>query len=79
MRPYIDTLYTCRGTWSRSWTVFPTLNPFYLTVHLPEIMPQSLNFTGIVINDGVKIEGTDMMYNYKQILRQVPYDNLKPA
>lgn len=32
-----------------------------------------------VSKDGVTITGSDMVYNYQQVLRQIVYTNRKPA
>ena len=32
-----------------------------------------------VTEAGAEISGTDMIYNYEQILRQITYNNMKPA
>ena len=42
-------------------------------------MLESLNLEGRTSQDGVEILGTDMVYNYEQILRQITYNNMKPA
>ena len=60
-------------------TVFPPLNPDHEEIHLPEAMLRSLNIAGTVNNDGAQMLGTDMVYNYEQILRQIIYTNMKPA
>ena len=62
-----------------SVSVFPPLNPDHEEVHLPLAMLESLNLEGTTSQDGVEIIGTDMVYNYEQILRQITYNNMKPA
>merc|ERR1719192_3181022 len=62
-----------------SVSVFPPLNPDHEEVHLPQAMLESLNLAGSTNQDGVEIRGTDMVYNYEQILRQITYNNMKPA
>lgn len=62
-----------------SVSVFPPLNPDHEEVHLPLAMLESLNLEGTTSQNGVEIIGTDMVYNYEQILRQITYNNMKPA
>ena len=62
-----------------SVSVFPPLNPDHEELHLPQAMLESLNLAATNTQDGVEILGTDMVYNYEQILRQITYNNMKPA
>lgn len=38
-----------------------------------------LGMAARVSKDGVTITGSDMVYNYQQVLRQIVYTNRKPA
>ena len=62
-----------------SITVFPPLNPDHEEINLPHFMMKTLNLEGRVTEAGAEIDGTDMIYNYEQILRQITYNNMKPA
>ena len=62
-----------------SVSVFPPLNPDHEELHLPQAMLESLNLAATNTQDGVEILGTDMVYNYEQILGQITYNNMKPA
>jgi len=62
-----------------SITVFPPLNPDHEEINLPHFMMKTLKLEGKVTEAGAEISGTDMVYNYEQILRQITYSNMKPA
>jgi len=62
-----------------SVSVFPPLNPDHEEIHLPEAMLKSLNIVGSSNINGAEILGSNMVYNYEQIIRQVTYSNQKPA
>merc|ERR550539_1380985 len=62
-----------------SISVFPPLNPDHEEINLPNFMMKTLKLEGRVTEAGAEISGTDMIYNYEQILRQITYNNLKPA
>merc|ERR1719219_1526277 len=62
-----------------SISVFPPLNPDHEEINLPHFMMKTLKLEGRVTEAGAEISGTDMVYNYEQILRQIIYNNLKPA
>jgi len=59
--------------------VFPPLNPDHEELHLPQAMLVSLNIVGSANINGAEIVGSNMVYNYEQVIRQVTYTNQKPA
>ena len=60
-------------------TIFPPLNPDHEELHIPEAMLLSLNIAGSSNTNGAEIVGSNMVYNYEQVIRQVTYSNQKPA
>lgn len=60
-------------------SVFPPLNPDHEEIKLPVLMLKSLKLGNSITGNGVEISGTDMIYNYEQVIRQVTYTNKKPA
>ena len=61
------------------FSVFPPLNPDHEELHIPQNMLLSLNIGGSASVTGVEIVGSNMVYNYEQVIRQVTYTNQKPA
>ncbi|KAK5638899.1 hypothetical protein RI129_013194 [Pyrocoelia pectoralis] len=62
-----------------SLTIYPNLNPDHENLAVPEEIVKRLGMAARVSKDGVTISGSDMVYNYKQVLRQIVYTNRKPA
>ncbi|CAH0549195.1 unnamed protein product [Brassicogethes aeneus] len=62
-----------------SLTIYPNLNPDHENLSVPEEMVKKLGMAARVSKDGVTITGSDMVYNYQQVLRQIVYTNRKPA
>ncbi|XP_049824303.1 calsyntenin-1 [Aethina tumida] len=62
-----------------SLTIYPNLNPDHENLSVPEEMVKRLGMAARVSKDGVTITGSDMVYNYQQVLRQIVYTNRKPA
>lgn len=62
-----------------SLTIYPNLNPDHEALSAPEQMLKRLGMAARVSKDGVSISGSDMVYNYQQVLRQIVYTNRKPA
>merc|ERR1711936_665089 len=62
-----------------SVSIFPPLNPDHEELHLPQAMLVSLNIVGSSNINGAEIVGSNMVYNYEQVIRQVTYTNQKPA
>lgn len=62
-----------------SLTIYPNLNPDHENLSVPEEMLKRLGMAARVSKDGVTITGSDMFYNYQQVLRQIVYTNRKPA
>ncbi|CAH1959347.1 unnamed protein product [Acanthoscelides obtectus] len=60
-------------------TIYPNLNPDHENLSIPEDMLKRLGMAARVSKDGVTITGSDMVYNYQQILRTLVYTNRKPA
>ena len=60
-------------------SIFPPLNPDHEELHLPQAMLLSLNIAGSSNTNGAEIVGSNMVYNYEQVIRQVTYSNQKPA
>uniref|UniRef100_V5GPF1 Calsyntenin-1 n=1 Tax=Anoplophora glabripennis TaxID=217634 RepID=V5GPF1_ANOGL len=60
-------------------TIYPNLNPDHENLSVPEEMLKRLGMAARVSKDGVTITGSDMVYNYQQVLRQIVYTNHKPA
>ncbi|VEN46418.1 unnamed protein product [Callosobruchus maculatus] len=60
-------------------TIYPNLNPDHENLSVPEDMLKRLGMAARVSKDGVTITGSDMVYNYQQVLRQIVYTNRKPA
>ena len=59
--------------------VFPPLNPDHEELHIPQNMLLALNIGGSASISGVEIVGSNMVYNYEQVIRQITYTNQKPA
>ncbi|XP_018333792.1 calsyntenin-1 [Agrilus planipennis] len=62
-----------------SLTIYPNLNPDHENLSVPEEMLKNLGMAARISKDGVTITGSDMVYNYQQVLRQIVYTNRKPA
>jgi hypothetical protein len=62
-----------------SLTIYPNLNPDHENLSVPEEMLKRLGMAARVSKDGVTITGSDMVFNYQQVLRQIVYTNRKPA
>ncbi|KAI4454344.1 calsyntenin [Holotrichia oblita] len=60
-------------------TIYPNLNPDHETLAVSVMMLKRLGMVARISKDGVTISGSDMFYNYQQILRQIVYTNRKPA
>ncbi|XP_066260044.1 calsyntenin-1 isoform X1 [Euwallacea similis] len=60
-------------------TIYPNLNPDHENLGVPEEMLKHLGMAARVSKDGVTISGSDMVFNYQQVLRQLVYTNRKPA
>ncbi|CAB4057647.1 CLSTN1 [Lepeophtheirus salmonis] len=57
----------------------PALNPDHEELNVPESLLRMLNIEGKVSDEGVNMDGGEMVYNYERVLRQVTYTNKKPA
>ncbi|XP_072382339.1 calsyntenin-1 [Diabrotica undecimpunctata] len=60
-------------------TIYPNLNPDHENLSVSEEMLKRLGMAARISKDGVTITGSDMVYNYQQLLRQIVYTNRKPA
>jgi len=60
-------------------SIYPNLNPDHENLSVPEEMLKHLGMAARVSKDGVTISGSDMVFNYQQVLRQLMYTNRKPA
>lgn len=60
-------------------TIYPNLNPDHESLVAPEQMLKRLGMSARVSKDGISVSGSDMVYNYQQVLRQIVYTNRKPA
>ncbi|CAG9820749.1 unnamed protein product, partial [Phaedon cochleariae] len=60
-------------------SIYPNLNPDHENLNVPEEMLKRLGMAARVSKDGVTITGSDMVFNYQQVLRQIVYTNRKPA
>lgn len=60
-------------------TIYPSLNPDHESLVAPEQQLKRLGMSARVSKDGVSISGSDMVYNYQQVLREIVYTNRKPA
>ncbi|KAH1011570.1 hypothetical protein HUJ04_000909 [Dendroctonus ponderosae] len=60
-------------------TIYPNLNPDHENLAVPEETLKSLGMAARVSKDGVTISGSDMVFNYQQVLRELVYTNKKPA
>ncbi|XP_022199172.2 calsyntenin-1 isoform X1 [Nilaparvata lugens] len=60
-------------------SVYPSLNPDHETITLPENMLTQFGIIAKVSKDGATVSGSDLIYNYEEVLRQIQYTNRKPA
>ncbi|XP_022906089.1 calsyntenin-1 [Onthophagus taurus] len=60
-------------------SIYPNLNPDHEFLSIPDEMLKRLGMLAKFSKDGVTVTGSDMFYNYQQVLRQVVYTNHKPA
>ncbi|XP_045466915.1 calsyntenin-1 isoform X1 [Harmonia axyridis] len=62
-----------------SLSIYPNLNPDHENLGVPEEMLKRLGMAARISKDGVVITGSDMVFNYEQVLRLIVYTNKKPA
>uniref|UniRef100_A0A0K8SB61 Cadherin domain-containing protein n=1 Tax=Lygus hesperus TaxID=30085 RepID=A0A0K8SB61_LYGHE len=60
-------------------TVYPSLNPDHETLAVPTTLMTQFGITAKLSKDGATLSGSNIIYNYEQILRQIEYNNRKPA
>ncbi|XP_014270937.1 calsyntenin-1 [Halyomorpha halys] len=60
-------------------TVYPSLNPDHETLTVPHNMITQFGITAKLSKDGATLIGSNIIYNYQQVLRQIQYTNRKPA
>ncbi|XP_014246637.1 calsyntenin-1 isoform X2 [Cimex lectularius] len=60
-------------------TVYPALNPDHETLTVPHNMITQFGITAKLSKDGATLSGSNVIYNYEQVLRQIEYTNRKPA
>lgn len=60
-------------------SVYPSLNPDHETLTLPENMLTQFGIVAKISKDGATVTGSDLIYNYEEVLRQIQYTNRKPA
>ncbi|XP_073992692.1 calsyntenin 1 [Rhodnius prolixus] len=60
-------------------TVYPSLNPDHETLTVPHNMITQFGITAKLSKDGATLSGSNIIYNYEQVLRQIQYTNRKPA
>lgn len=60
-------------------SVYPSLNPDHESLTLPENMLTQFGITAKISKDGATVSGSDIIYNYEEVLRQIQYTNRKPA
>ncbi|XP_060534090.1 calsyntenin-1 isoform X2 [Cylas formicarius] len=60
-------------------TIYPNLNPDHENLNVPEELLKRFGMAARVSKDGVTVSGSDMVFNYQQVLRQIVYTNRKPA
>ncbi|KAL1123236.1 hypothetical protein AAG570_002323 [Ranatra chinensis] len=60
-------------------SVYPALNPDHETLAVPHNMITQFGITAKLSKDGATLTGSNVIYNYQQVLRQIQYTNRKPA
>lgn len=60
-------------------SVYPALNPDHEIVSLPEEKLREYGILAKISKDGATLTGTELAYNYQQLLKDVEYSNQKPA
>ncbi|KAG8322802.1 Calsyntenin-2 [Homalodisca vitripennis] len=60
-------------------SVYPSLNPDHESLTLPENMLTQFGIVAKISKDGATVSGSDIIYNYEEVLRQIQYTNRKPA